>query len=68
MICYVIGLLLNIALPLHVSARSSFIFFCPFFLTLTQKIKYSLSERYFFCFVLFCCFFLNLLTTDVFTP
>lgn len=65
MICYMTGLPLNIPVPpLHVSACS----FTFFLFSISQKIKYSLSERFFFlfCFVCFVVFF-NLLTTDVFT-
>lgn len=60
MICYMIGLQLNILVPLH---AHTFTFFYLIFLTITQKIKYSLSER----FVLVFGFVYNLLTTDVFT-
>lgn len=56
MICYMIGLHLNILLPLHAHV---FTFFYLIFLTITQKIKYSLSER----FVLVFGFIFNLLTT-----
>lgn len=55
MICYMTGLPLNIPVPPHVSLLHIFLYF----LTVSQKIKYSLSESFSSVLFVLLCFLLG---------